>query len=58
MADLLDDLYYVNIHSTFRPGGEIRGQIVQVPEPGSVVLLACGGLGLIVAASRRVRGRA
>jgi hypothetical protein len=58
MADLLDDLYYVNIHSTFRPGGEIRGQIVQVPEPGSMALLACGALGLIVAATRRARGRA
>lgn len=27
-ADLQDGLYYVNVHSTVYPGGEIRGQIV------------------------------
>jgi hypothetical protein len=51
MADLIDGLYYVNIHSTFRPGGEIRGQILLVPEPGTAVLLALGIIGL--AARRR-----
>ena len=28
-AELLGGLWYVNIHSTFRPGGEIRGQIAR-----------------------------
>ncbi|MEX2113185.1 MAG: CHRD domain-containing protein [Pirellulales bacterium] len=46
MADLLAELYYVNIHSSIQPGGEIRGQITQVPEPASVVLMAVGGLAL------------
>lgn len=39
---VLDGLTYVNLHSTFRPGGEIRGQIV--PEPATAMLLAFGGL--------------
>ena len=47
---MLDGLTYVNLHSTFRPGGEIRGQIV--PEPATALLLAFGGL---IAIRRRRR---
>jgi hypothetical protein len=45
---LLSGLLYVNIHSTFKPGGEIRGQVyaVPVPEPSTVALLAFGMLAL------------
>ncbi|WP_425400929.1 CHRD domain-containing protein [Aeoliella sp.] len=40
---------YINIHTSFRQGGEIRGQVtngVQVPEPSSIALtlLATGAL--------------
>jgi len=47
-SELLDGLWYVNIHSTFRPGGEIRGQVV--PAPGALALFGLSGL---LAARRR-----
>jgi len=58
MTSLLAELYYVNIHSTFFAGGEIRGQIVlaPVPEPGTLALVALGSAAF-AAASRRGRLR-
>ena len=52
MADLINGLYYINIHSGNFPGGEIRGQLLQVPEPSSAALV---GLGISVLASLRRR---
>lgn len=43
--EIQDGLWYVNIHSTFRPGGEIRGQVV--PAPASAALLGMAGLGVM-----------
>ena len=37
---------YLNIHTTFRPGGEIRGFLTQVPEPATLALLCFGLVGL------------
>ncbi|MCH8269588.1 MAG: CHRD domain-containing protein [Planctomycetes bacterium] len=48
-ADLLAGLWYVNIHSSQFPGGEIRGQVI--PAPGAVGLLA--GFGLLAMGRRR-----
>jgi hypothetical protein len=46
-SNILSGLTYVNIHTTFRPGGEIRGQILNpVPEPTACALLAIGALGM------------
>ena len=50
---MLDGRAYVNIHSTFAPGGEIRGFLQEVPEPGTLVLLALGMMGVV--ARRRIR---
>lgn len=43
---------YLNVHSTFAPGGEIRGFLAPVPEPETYAMLM-GGLALVGWAARR-----
>lgn len=34
--------YYVNIHTSAFPGGEIRGQLAPIPEPGTLAMMLAG----------------
>lgn len=51
-ANLLSGLWYINIHTAAFPGGEIRGQVLPVSEPG---MLALFSLGLFLAMGLRKR---
>ncbi|MEM1085249.1 MAG: CHRD domain-containing protein [Verrucomicrobiota bacterium] len=50
--DLFDNEIYINIHSSDFGAGEIRGQLVVVPEP-STSMLALGAAGLLLVRRRR-----
>jgi hypothetical protein len=39
-AQLLAGKWYINVHSSFLPTGEIRGQLVPVPEPRTYGMVA------------------
>ena len=51
--DLLAGLWYINIHTSAFPPGEIRGQVVRVPEPGTLALLGIGLFGMGLARRRK-----
>ena len=54
-ADLLNDLWYINIHTDQFPGGEIRGQVLLIPEPATVSMLLAALGGFLLC--RRLRYR-
>jgi MYXO-CTERM domain-containing protein len=47
VSQLFSGLTYINLHTSTFPGGEIRGQLVPVPEPGVFGLLGVTGLALL-----------
>jgi hypothetical protein len=50
---LFSGYLYMNIHTSVFPGGEIRGQLLLVPEPGTLTLFAAGGALAVVWPRRR-----
>jgi hypothetical protein len=46
IAGIEAGLAYINIHNTVFPGGEIRGDILPVPEPAQASMLLAGMAGL------------
>ena len=46
-VDLLNGRFYLNLHTVNNAGGEIRGFLVPVPEPGAWTLAALGVLALL-----------
>jgi len=44
MNDVLGGLWYMNVTSSDFPDGQLRGQILEVPEPSAWVLTILGGL--------------
>lgn len=53
-AGMMAGRSYFNVHTSFRPGGEIRGNLAFVPEPGTWLLMVLG-IGAVGAAMRRKR---
>ena len=50
--ELMSGLWYMNVTSSDFPNGQIRGQILEVPEPSLISLF---GLGSLLLASRKVQ---
>ena len=58
LPNILAGLSYINFHTVQFRGGEIRGQILRVPEPSTLALIAtAASLLLICTVRRRVRIR-
>jgi hypothetical protein len=54
-ADLLNELWYINIHTATFPGGEIRGQVMlaDVPAPATLLLFGMSLLSLVLLSTRK-----
>lgn len=55
---LFSGFLYMNVHTSTFPGGEIRGQLLLVPEPTTAALLGLGlAGGMAIRAYRKRRGQ-
>jgi hypothetical protein len=52
---LFSGYLYMNVHTSAFPGGEIRGQLLVVPEPGTLALAGVGAASLGLMARRKKR---
>jgi len=50
---LFSGYLYMNVHTSTFPGGEIRGQLLLVPEPSTVCLLGVGSLAVWIVRRKR-----
>jgi hypothetical protein len=55
IAGLLNGQTYLNIHTAQFPGGEIRGQLNQVPEPATLLLMGTGLMAAVGVIRKRVK---
>lgn len=53
MSDLTAGNTYFNIHDSVFPAGEVRGQLIPVPEPSTLTLAGLGGVGITVCAWKK-----
>jgi hypothetical protein len=53
LGNLFANRLYFNVHTTDHAGGEVRGQIILVPEPGSCMLVTIAGAAVLGIARRR-----
>lgn len=53
VANLLAGNLYINVHSVIYPGGEIRGQLIPIPEPSTYALAGAAVLGLAILYRRK-----
>lgn len=53
ISDLNAGLWYLNIHNSSFPGGEIRGAITLVPEPTALAILGIGAAGMLLRSRTR-----
>ena len=55
VGQLQSGLFYMNVHDSVFPGGEIRGQLVLVPEPSTWAFFGIGAIGLAWSMKRRLK---
>jgi hypothetical protein len=53
--ELIAGLWYHNIHTSHAGGGEIRGQVLLIPEPATAGIALVGALGALAMARFRPR---